>query len=201
MKRTAAVACLAVCLSLLACGAPDGAKLGGGKEGAATAVFTAAQAPLVEDGFLDELTRGAQPAGFTRACSHGGSVTVAADAAASAPSFTAVFRKCSFDFRTQWEGSTRLTLLVEKVGTGWAASVAFTGKLTMTGEISDTLEFDVTHTASVKSLRTENESVTLTVRGFAQTTTARYQFANEPLTLTPGKLTPAPTSTDRSSRT
>ncbi len=202
MKRTALLALAASSLLFAACGGAPGATLGGGKDGAATAVFTAAQASLAQDGFLDDNASGAQSTGFTRACAQGGSVAVTVDASGGAlPSFVADYKGCSVDGLTKLDGKASLTLLVEKVGSGVAATVTFTGKLALSGEITDTLEFDVTQTASVKSLRTEDANVTLTLRGFVQTTAARYEYANEPITLTPGKLTPAPLPTDRSSRT
>jgi hypothetical protein len=201
MKRLASLVAVFGSSFLFACGVADtGAKLGGGKEGAASAVFTASQASLAQDGFLDGMTNGAEPTGFTRSCPQGGSVVVAIDPTEGARGFEASYMGCNVDGETKLGGKAKLSLITEKVGGGWAASVIFTGKLDLTGAISDTLEFDVTQTASVATLRTQDSSVTFTMRGFAKTTTAEYDFVNEPMTLTPGKLTAAPVMTDRNSR-
>lgn len=197
MSRMIRLALLtAVSSALVACG--GGAKIGGGKEGAAKALFTASQ-PAGQSSSgqgldLRALASAAAAAGrATVSCREDGSVTMEVDLL-SAPQtgsfkYKVSYDDCSQDGDNTFNGSLTMTMTV--TGTATSAEIAMTmkGTLEISGDIDDSLEADITQTTSVMTPSATSGSVTVRLDGTIKTSEHLYVYDNETLTIAvDGKL-------------
>jgi hypothetical protein len=187
---------------LTACG---GAKLGGGKEGAAQAAFQASQSAgrgsktgqsLVEKA----LASGATSITLTADCAKGGkaSLTLSTTANTNAPvgalTYTITYDACNEDGQNEYSGSMTTWMKFDFDVTNTTASGSFTigmkGKLTIEGEVSDFIDADVTLTMAFSATSAHSGSVQLVTNGSIKTSEGNYTYANETITITAGAELP-----------
>ena len=161
MKRLGLVAVASV--GLLACG--PGAKLGGGKQGAAEALMAASQASLASSpgGGID-LT-----AGVSWACPMGGEAklsgfSLSAGTGGVAQGFTLTYRDCALaksgSYRAVFNGSMTVTQAVTTTATSVDVKQTFKGKLLVQGDFDDFIDADVAQTVTVADLKAQSGSIT-----------------------------------------
>jgi hypothetical protein len=167
--------------AVVACG--GGAKLGGGKEGAAQAASQLGQAGGTgANGALAELP--AQGATFMStvevACPNGGRIGVGVNVDLANPLNSGwMFRYmgCSVDGKNFYNGELNYTWTLssgDPTGTSFAFSVGLRGKVDISGVISDTLTVDFTESISL-----ESNTLSITIDGSIATSTASYTYTNE----------------------
>jgi len=188
-------------VGLAACG--GGAKLGGGKEGAAQAAFQASQ-PTGRSGstngqalLAQALASGAFSSTTTASCTKGGNATLVVDASKTTIdqntgefsfTFDVTYNDCNEDGKNAYDGTMRTTL----IGSFSTASAAFTykmkGRLDISGEISDFVNADVTMTMSATASSAHTGSVDITINGSIATSSESYVYNNERINITAGEL-------------
>jgi hypothetical protein len=186
----------AMSLGLAACG---GAKLGGGKEGAAQAAFQASQSAgrghtktgqaLIERALASNATLGIS---LSANCSHGGSASLAFEANAN-PFDTAIhyavsYDDCNEDGVNEYNGTLKMSFGVEANPQNFGLYIAEKGELTIDGDISDSLDIDVKMTMDVSATSANTGSVKLVLDGTIETSSGRYVYTNETLSITAGEL-------------
>ncbi len=194
------VAVVLFALTFSACG--GGAKIGGGKQGAAEALF-AASAPASKSGSLQSGLRRATASGNSKVQgAHGGTASITVDALSlggllggnSDVKFTIQYDKFNDDGKHTLDGSMTYTLKTATgaaVTTGFSGKVdlAFVGKVTFTGEIEDYIDANVTQSVDFQQLGTKSGSVGLSLNGTVATSTEQHTYNNESLTVTAGQIT------------
>jgi hypothetical protein len=195
----------ALVVGLAACG--GGAKLGGGKEGAAQAAFQASQ-PTGRSGasngqalLAQALASGATSLTVTASCTKGGNATLSLDADetttdpnSGAVSFTydVTYKDCNEDGKNALNGSMRTTLTANFASDGNLANFSMTyklkGRLDISGEVSDFVNADVTMTMSATASSTHTGSVAITMDGTIATSTETHVYNNERINITAGEL-------------
>ena len=200
LTRSTLLASLA--LALTACGG-SGAKLAGGKEGAAQALFMASQA---SSSALSAASTGRRvSAASTRPsmdmsvdCAKGGKVSLRFDVDESADysqggefAYELDYDGCNQDGRNAFDG-TLLTSLVTDVVDSESFSLAtkLKGKLDISGEVDDFIDADITQLVDFDLEDIEAGAGTVVVRlsGTIRTSTATYTYDGTPLTVTVGAL-------------
>lgn len=191
----------AVTTALVACG--GGEKLGGGKEGAAKALFSASQ-PTGKGGstngqsLMRQLAAGAATgsASFSVNCANGGSVTLTLDLTAGnqAGSFkyATEYKDCNQDGVNSFNGTMTMELSI--VGTPPASldlAMHLKGKLELSGDIDDYIDADVTETVSAAATSATSGSVTVKLNGTIKTSENSYTYANESISITVDGSIPA----------
>jgi hypothetical protein len=186
----------AMTLGLVACG---GAKLGGGKEGAAQAAFQASQAAdrgskagaaLVEQA----LASGAATVSLKTSCAKGGNVSLLLDGnnttTGGGVRYTITYDNCNQDGRNEYNGSmeTTITATIDPDFTGAAVVFGMKGKLTIEGEVSDFIDTDVRMTMSVTATSASSGNVSMTLDGSIKTSEGNYVYANESISIVAGEL-------------
>jgi hypothetical protein len=193
----------ALMVGLTACG---GAKLGGGKEGAAQAVFQASQ-PTGRNGtngqalLAQALASGATSVTITASCTKGGNATLSLDADETttdpntgAVSFTydVTYNDCNEDGKNALDGSMRTTLTANFSYDGNMSNASITykmkGRLEISGEVSDFVNADITMTMSATASSAHTGSVALTLNGSIATSTETHVYNNERINITAGEL-------------
>lgn len=199
--RSALLASLA--LALTACGG-SGAKLAGGKEGAAQALFMASQA-----GYSGMSAAGGRRVSATSAsapsmdlsvdCAKGGKVSLSFDFDESAGyanggelAYTLDYDDCSQDGRNSFDGSLLNTMVtdVDAGGESFSMAMKLEGKLDISGEVDDFVEADITQSMDFDLADVETGAGTVVVRltGTIKTSTATYTYDGTPLTVEVGAL-------------
>ncbi|WP_257460678.1 hypothetical protein [Archangium lipolyticum] len=189
----------AMMAGLTACG--GGAKLGGGKEGAAQAAFQASQ-PLGRNGktaqrLLDQaLASGATTIAISAKCSQGGEVSLALDLNGAGPvgslKYSVTYDACSEDGKNEYNGTMATALLFDAQVGGGNASLSFVtvlkGRLTIEGEVSDFIDADVTLSMDISASSMRSGSVKLVTNGSIKTSDGSFTYNNETLTIVAGEL-------------
>lgn len=188
----------AAATALVACG--GGAKLGGGKEGAAKALFEASQ-PAGKGGstngqsLLKALASGADYTGkaeLTVNCAQGGSVkmkldlTSITDGSGSTGSlkYELEYKNCNEDGANEFDGKVKMELSIAGTGTSLELALKLKGKIEISGEIDDYIEADVTETISVAATSATSGTVTIVLNGTIKTSEGSYVYNNEAITIT-----------------
>jgi len=200
MSRIIRLSLLAVATSaLVACG--GGAKLGGGKEGAAKALFEASQPAgkggnsssqgLNVSGLVDPRAL-ASAAGTNLEvavdCAHGGSVKLKLDLTSTGTQagsfkYDLEYKDCNEDGVNEFKGT--MTMEFSFAGTSGSLEMALRlkGKIEISGDIDDFIDADVTETISVAATSATSGSVTVKLNGTIKTSEGSYAYANESVTI------------------
>lgn len=200
MKRFVRLSLMAAAAaSLVACG--GGAKLGGGKEGAAQAVFQASgPANKTSQAAMNRLASGISVSETVK-CSQGGSATFTmdednlfADDTQVALAFDVSYDGCSEDGKNELDGKMTIGMYVSTDGVSSAeVAMRFKGELEISGEVEDFINADVVEYIGVNGTSSQ---VTVVVDGFIETSEAKYTYNKESITFTAGEL---PTDEDSNS--
>jgi hypothetical protein len=197
MLRTIRFSLLAVATTaLVACG--GGAKLGGGKEGAAKALFEASQ-PAGKGGntssqsLLKALASGADITGDLEvevACSQGGAVKLKLDlSSAGTGSQTGSFKydleykDCNEDGVNKFKGKMTMEFIFAGTETSIDLSLRLKGKIEISGDIDDFIEADVTETFSASATSATSGTVSIKLNGTIKTSEGSYVYNNESITI------------------
>lgn len=197
MLRTIRFSLLAVATTaLVACG--GGAKLGGGKEGAAKALFEASQ-PAGKGGntngqsLLKALASGADITGDLEvevACSQGGAVKLKLDlSSAGTGSQTGSFKydleykDCNEDGVNKFKGKMTMEFIFAGTETSIDLSLRLKGKIEISGDIDDFIEADVTETFSASATSATSGTVSIKLNGTIKTSEGNYVYNNESITI------------------
>jgi hypothetical protein len=188
----------AMTLGLVACG--GGAKLGGGKEGAAQAAFQASQpagrgSQTGQSLVKQALASGAATLTIKADCAKGGTVSLALDATNSgtesgAISYTITYDACNEDGKNEYNGTmtTSMTFDTDVTNTNFAITLGMKGKLTIEGEVSDFIDADVKMTMNASATSAHSGSVTLVMDGTIKTSEGSYVYVGETVAITAGEL-------------
>ncbi len=200
MTRFIRLSILAVAsAALVACG--GGAKLGGGKEGAAQALFAASQ-PAAKGGqgnLLQSLASGAitVDAGASVDCLKGGSVKLKVDLSSIDQNsgkfkYEIEYKGCSQDGINEFDGKMSMEFSVVTDGTTSASiSMRLKGKIEISGEIDDFIDADVTETIDVTATGANSGTVTVKINGTIKTSEGSYSYLNEAISISVGGELPA----------
>lgn len=181
--------------ALVACG--GGPKLGGGKEGAAKALFETNQASnkglqRVTQAVPTRELASAAASGIgevTLACAQSGKVTLRIDFNVllqnqNQPGSAKLNYEVEFDDCLE-EGVNKLDgkLAVELSAAIGEVSLKFKGKVHIDGEVDDYIDADVTLLVSATGLDQSSGSVTLKLTGTIETSEATYTYDGTPLSI------------------
>ena len=169
---------LALSLAVLACVGCGGAKLGGGKAGAAQALASASSAALM----ANSAAGASGTATFN--CPQGGSVVATASTTSTAQngSFTTNYNGCSIDGKTKLDGTLTTTMTVESSASGGAFVMTMAGEVTFSGDVSDFLRVNITERMTYTTTTTSNTMsmhATIVLEGSIETSTATYEYDAE----------------------
>ena len=192
MTRLMAVS--VVVLAFCACG--PGAKLSGGKQGAAEALYAASG-----------VTKGGQGAGsgidantsVDVKCPQGGSASLSGFALVTgaggltdiSESFNANYNNCGVKTdagNSVIQGSIKVTQSVKVTGSSVDINQAIKGKLTMAGAVDDFIDIDITQVVGVSALSQTTGAVSMTLKGSITDTEGKFTY-DEAVSVTPGKIT------------
>ncbi|HYH94641.1 hypothetical protein [Hyalangium sp.] len=194
MSRIIRLSLLAVATTaLVACG--GGAKLGGGKEGAAKALFEASQ-PAGKGGnsngqsLLRALASGADTTGNIEVsvdCAQGGSVKLKLDLTSGTQSgsfkYALEYKGCNEDGVNEFNGTMTMELSLAGTATSLELAMRLKGKIEISGDIDDFIDADVTETVSVAATSATSGSVTVKLNGTIKTSEGSYVYTNESVTI------------------
>ena len=191
----------AAATALVACG--SGPKLGGGKEGAAKALFETSQASnkglqraATGQGLpIYELASRAAADGLGEAtldCAQGGKFKVRIDLLSVLQSepgsgrfkFEVEFDECNEDGANELDGKLAVEFSLVASSSSAEISLKFKGKVEINGEVDDYIDVDVTQIVSAVSLGQSAGSVTVTLTGTIETSEETYTYDGTPLSVT-----------------
>lgn len=199
MNHTIKMSVLAAALTLVGTACGPGAKIGGGKQGAAEALFAASQPTTgavdrnmqpIDINFSGEVTVG---------CKFGGSATMkgfqlltgTAGSTNIGQKFTLAYNNCGA-VKTDvgvanFNGAFDVNQTVQ-AGSG-AVNIAqtFKGKVTVDGAFDDFLDADISQKVSATALSATGGGVSIELVGSLETSTDKHTF-NESVSVTPGNL-------------
>ena len=187
---------LAAAVSLTLASCAPGARLGGGKEGAAEALFQASSpATAARGAALRALKSGAVNADIKVTGQKSGTATLAVDVLGnigSLPSGAVAFKvkydNFSDDGKVFYNGTSNLAVGFDFDATDDSASgnveMKFKGKLEMSGEISDFLDADITETVAFSVMAKSGASVSVVLDGSIQTATEKHTYSKETVSFT-----------------
>jgi hypothetical protein len=185
--------------ALVACG--SGPKLGGGKEGAAKAMFETSQAS--HNGLqratrqaamrAPELASRAASGGvgeMTLTCAKGGKLKLRIDFAAllrdnfesGKLAYEIEFDDCNEDGTNELNGELAIEFAVAAGTT--SLELKFKGKVEINGEVDDFIDVDVTQVISAVGIGQTSGSVSITLTGTIETSEATYTYDGTPLSIT-----------------
>lgn len=185
----------AAATALVACG--GGPKLGGGKEGAAKAMFVASQSSnaalqrAVGQALpIRELASYANTVGeFPVKCAKSGELKVKIDFLTYLEDikkgefkYEVEFNDCNEDGLNALDG--KLAIEFKAVPGTIDVSLKFKGKVEFSGEVDDYIDADVTLAVSSRGLDQQTGSVGITLTGKIKTSEATYTYDGSPLTIT-----------------
>ncbi|MFZ5471933.1 MAG: hypothetical protein ACOZIN_21090 [Myxococcota bacterium] len=203
----------AIAAGLVACG--GGAKLGGGKEGAASALFTAASASTSNGSILDLTAQNIDigiGTSVTVKCRFGGQVTIkgvlSVDSTNSSASVeqnaTLVYDNCA---NTTYDNPQTPAVEKDNVVLNGTLDVAqkvdasagaghvqqtLEGKVQFGGAFDDFIDAQVTQSVEWAKLGTSGGSVSVTLEGTITTSSETYSYAKESVSFTAGVLVAEP---------
>jgi hypothetical protein len=181
----------AAAASLTACS--SGPMLGGGKQGAAQALFQASE-PASKKG---QAAMNRLAAGLTVSesvpCTHGGSATfsldednILADENNVSISFDVEYDACNEDGKNEIDGEMTLGFLLGTDGsTNFEMALSLEGEVEFSGEVDDYIIADITESIDFNGTSAQ---VTLKLNGTIETRGGAYSFNNETITITDGAL-------------
>lgn len=184
----------AMAAGLVACG---GAKLGGGKQGAAQAAFQASQPAgrgnqTAQNLLKEALASGATTITVSANCAKGGTASLALDTSAGSGvgtvNYTVTYDGCNEDGKNKYDGSMATSIGVSGTATSASIYFAMKGKLTISGDISDYIDANVKLTMDFAATSMHSGSVKLVLDGTIKTTDGNYTYANETVDITAGEL-------------
>jgi hypothetical protein len=203
-----------VAISLLACG--GGAKIGGGKEGAAAALFAASGSTKTNGSLLDVVGQNLDQSGeFTGNCPFGGKATykgfqlindvqnptnieqkfTLSYAACGATTFdnpkTTAVEKDVVVVNGDMTLAQKMSFDVSKPSASGNVTQTMKGDLKFGGAFDDSLNADITQTVDWSKLGTQGGTVTVTLNGKIVTSTETYTYNNEVISLTAGLMVAA----------
>ncbi|WP_224245324.1 hypothetical protein [Hyalangium gracile] len=191
--------------ALVACGGGDGAKLGGGKEGAAKALFAASQ-PVGQGGstnsqsLLRQLASGAATGAldFKVDCAKGGTVSMKLDVTATGNQgkfkYETEYKDCNQDGVNSFDGKMTTEIDMSAILSSGQLSMRLKGKLELTGDINDYIDADITETISATATSATSGTVSIKLDGTIKTSDGSYVYANESLSITVDGAIPADNS-------
>jgi hypothetical protein len=173
---------LAATITLMACG-PSGPPLS--KQGAATAVYESS----LTGGGLDGLTNGVHVSG---SCSNAGSATVVGihqgvsltDGVSVIQTVDISLSNCTDDGKTYRDGQISVGQQVSASQTTTSVRQYLKGTMTVSGAVSDHLDYELTEAVGVTTGGAT--SVSIVLDGHIQSSTQNFVFSNETLSITPG---------------
>lgn len=213
MSRTIRLSLLALATTaLVACG--GGAKIGGGKEGAAKALFDASQPAgqggnkqqglnvsglgLNVSGLVDPRTLASAADTSLEVsvdCAKEGSVKLKLDLTSTGSQaggfkYKVSYDKCSQDGVNSYKGDMTIEYSFAGTGTSLDLAMRMKGKIEISGDVEDFIDADVTETISLAATSATSGTVTVKLNGSIKTSEGSYTYANEALTLTAGGSIP-----------
>jgi hypothetical protein len=188
--------------ALVACGG-GGAKLGGGKDGAAKALFEASQPAgksgsstsqgLNVSGLVDPrlLASAADTTGNIEVsvdCANGGSVKLKLDLTSTGTQagsfkYNLEYKSCNEDGVNEFNGKMTMELKIEGTSTTADISLHLKGKIEISGDIDDFIDADVKETVSIAATSATSGSVTVKLDGTIKTSGGSYVYTNESVTI------------------
>jgi hypothetical protein len=189
----------AMTAGLVACG--GGAKLGGGKEGAAQAAFQASQ-PAGRGGttaqrLLDQaMASGAVNITLSANCAKSGKASLVLDANTigqdGSLNYTVNYESCNEDGKNEYDGTMATSMKFTFNDTNYTSGafiIGMKGKLTIEGEVSDFVDADIRLTMDFAATSARSGTVRLVADGFVKTSESTYTYdASQPLTISVGEL-------------
>lgn len=186
----------AMTLGLAACG---GAKLGGGKEGAAQAAFQASQptgrgSKTGQSLVKQALASGAATLTLTANCADSGKVSLSLDATNTSTdgmvNYTVTYDACNEDGQNEYNGTmaTSIGFTFDPTYTSGAFVIGMKGKLTIDGDISDSIDANVKMKMEFTATSTHAGSVSLVLDGTIKTSDGSYVYNNETIAIAAGEL-------------
>ena len=192
--KTPLIAICVVFLALCACG--PGAKISGGKQGAAEALYAASA-----------VTKGGTPAGsgidigasVAVSCPQGGSATLHGFSVSTTfgsgsgnfgQSFTADYKNCGVKTElgtAVLTGALAVNQTVALLDGSTSIDQSLKGNLVWGGACDDFLDIDVSQQIGVSALSQTGGGVSMTLKGSVADSEGRYSF-NEAVSVTPGKI-------------
>ncbi|MFL5354408.1 hypothetical protein [Archangium sp.] len=186
----------AMTLGLVACG---GAKLGGGKEGAAQAAFQASQptgrgSKTGQSLVKQALASGAATLTLTANCADSGKVSLAFDATQTSTdgfiNYTVTYDACNEDGQNEYTGTmaTSIGFAFDPTTNSGSFIIGMKGKLTIDGDISDSLDANVKMTMDFAATSAHSGNVKLVLDGTITTSDGSYVYNNETIAIAAGEL-------------
>jgi hypothetical protein len=188
--------------ALVACGG-GGAKLGGGKEGAAKAAFAAGQ-PAGKGANSSGQSLFAQMASraatgtveFSVDCAKSGSVKLKLDLTATGSQsggfkYKVDYNNCNQDGVNSFDGSMEMEFTISGIAPSREMAVHLKGKISIDGDISDSLDADVTETFAFEATSATSGSVSIKVNGTIKTSQNSFTYANESINISVDGSLPA----------
>jgi hypothetical protein len=193
MRGFLKVAVMAVLSAGLLVGCGGGAKIGS-KEDLAKLLQTLSSPAADQQGQTNPLlTKAVMTGSVTVNGAKGGTATLTynADDTTASGSFTIEYKDYSDDGKNKFSGTLTMTIDTEGLdnmdpyATTYSFKMIMTmkGKVTITGEINDFIEMDLTYTVDVSGTDTSG-TATVTLNGTAKTSSESYEFKNETITVT-----------------
>lgn len=190
----------ALSLGLMACG---GAKLGGGKEGAAQAAFQASQPAgrshdQTTQALLNKaLASGAATLGIVVDCAKHGTATLGLDLSGGSNTspdgsiaYSIKYAQCNEDGHNEYDGTVASTLqfAYDPSLKTLAFITTMKGKLTISGDVSDSIDSDLTMRMDLTAVDTNTGNVQVVLDGTIKTSDGTYTYSHETLDITAGVL-------------
>lgn len=187
-------------LALTACG--GGAKLGGGKDGAAQALFQASRPASSSKGAASKLYSSGITAGEVSVNGQkSGTAKLSFDitdfgqnTTSGSLKFTITYDNFSDDGKNYYSGSMTVTedFNIQVAGSAVSGGVALTmkGKINISGDISDFVDANITETVDFSSLSNQTGTVNVVLDGTIATSTESYAYSKETINFTAGTELP-----------
>lgn len=202
MINTRLMAVSGAVLVLSACG--QGAKIGGGKQGASEALFAASQPTK---GGQDKSQKIDVSGEITVKCPEGGSATLkgfsvvlgSGGIADIGQKFNASYNQCGVKTDSGvagLNGDLEVIQSIKVVSSVVAIEQALKGKLVWQGAIDDFLDMDIVQKVTAGALTQTTGGVAMTLKGQLTDSEGKFTF-DEEVSVTAGKVTVASTSTKK----
>lgn len=212
MKRFVRSSLLAVAaLSLAACS--SGPKLGGGKQGAAQALYQASdstsqkgQSEVMKRLFAKKNAMAQDvdvnlDGSIEVSCTHGGSATMSVDTDSTTATDTSVsivfnieYDSCNEDGKNELDGDMQMSFLLSTDGeSSFEFGLKMKGEIDINGEVDDTLVADVTEYIGFNGT---SGQITLKLNGTIETDTEKYTYTNETFTFSETATLPVAAETE-----
>ncbi len=182
-------AVMLMCAGLLLGGCGGGAKLGGGKQGAAQALVQATSALSAAQQRGGSSLRNGVDFSTTVdvAGPHGGTATVAmrgsVNEGATTLESTVTYKAFNVDGKNTYDGTLKMTMSTTAGAAGATAAVDIKGKVDLSGEVSDFLDVDVKESVSVTGFGTTSGNVAVVLDGTIATRTEKHVFNKDALSV------------------